>query len=149
VSRALEVKLSYLRFNKITVIESLEDGDRKTGREVFDDLEFVKLLNSNRLETDFKSVSKISGFMICIDELIANVELKGVYPILHIDAHGNEEGVKFSENSYIEWQELLEKLSRLNLLMKGNLLVVLASCYGAHIIRHISTVSRNNQDRHA
>ncbi len=134
--------MSYFQFNKIIVIESLEDKDRKTGREVFDDLEFTKLLCSNRLESEFRLISNKSDLMLCIDELIENVEFNGVFPILQIDAHGNTDGVKFSENSYIGWRELLEQLSKLNLLMKGNLLVVLASCYGAHIIRHVSTISR-------
>ena len=98
--------------------------------------------NSSNLETEFKSVSNKSDFLFCIDELMTSVELKGVYPVLHIDAHGNKGGVNFSEDGHIEWYELLEKLSKLNILMRGNLLVVLASCYGARIIHHISTVSR-------
>ena len=138
----LEVNLSCFQFNKIIVIESLDGGDRKTGLQLFDDLEFVKVRNSSKLETEFKSVSNKSDFLFCIDELITSVELKGVYPVLHIDAHGNKGGVNFSEDGHIEWYELLEKLSKLNILMRGNLLVVLASCYGARIIHHISTVSR-------
>ena len=141
-NQLLEVKLSTFQFNKISIIESLSESDRKTGREVFDDLEFLEISNPGRLETEYNQVHNKVEFARVVGNLAEEVDSKGVYPILHIEAHGNDEGLKLGENNYIEWCELLEILSQLNISMKGNLLVVLASCYGACIIRHISTISR-------
>lgn len=138
----MRVKLNSFQFNKIAIIESLEIGDSKTGRQVFDDLEFLKTYQPEKLTTEYSEVSKKSEFIRHLKKLIMDAKLNGIFPILHIDAHGNEHGIQFSRNNYIEWHELLDNLSQLNLIMKGNLLVVLASCYGAHIIRHISNTPR-------
>lgn len=134
--------MNSFQFNKIVIIESLELGDRKTGRQVFDDLEFLKIYQPEKLTTEYSEVSNKSEFIRHVKKLMVDARLNGIYPILHIDTHGSEYGIQFSQNNYIKWHELLDSLSQLNLIMKGNLLVVLASCYGAHIIRHISNIPR-------
>jgi hypothetical protein len=134
--------LSTFKFNKIAVFESLDKVDRPTGREIFDDLEFQKILNIGRLDTSFSKIQNKNEFINILEKLKEEVCSMGVYPIIHIDAHGNDRGIKLGRNSYIEWRELLCCLSELNIFMKGNLLVVLASCFGANIIRHMSVTSR-------
>ena len=139
---SLGVKLSIFKFNKIAIFESLDEVDRTTGREVFDDLEVQKILNIGGLDTSFSKIQNKKEFINLLKKLKEEAHSLGIYPIIHIDAHGNDKGIKLGENSHIEWRELLEFLSELNLSMKGNLLVVLASCFGANIIRHISATSR-------
>jgi hypothetical protein len=142
VLQALEVKLTIFKFNKIAVFESLDEVDRPTGREIFDDLEFQKILNIGRLDTSFSKIQNKNEFINILEKLKQEVYSMGVYPIIHIDGHGNDKGIKLGRNSYIEWRELMCCLRELNIFMKGNLLVVLASCFGANIIRHMSVTSR-------
>ncbi len=52
-------------------------------------------------------------------------------PILHISAHGNPNGIGFSNGDYVEWNELRAALAPLNNAMQGGLLICMSSCFGS------------------
>lgn len=56
--------------------------------------------------------------------------------------HGNNKGLGFTDGSFIAWPELLELLSILNILVQGNLLVILSACDGAQIVKHLIEIKR-------
>ena len=54
-------------------------------------------------------------------------------PIIHIEAHGNEEGIGVGEEDFVKWFELVEKFKKINLTMCNNLLVVMSACKGINL----------------
>lgn len=53
------------------------------------------------------------------------------FPIIHISAHGDENGIALTNGDYIPWDELRAMLSPLNKIMQGGLLICMSSCFGA------------------
>ncbi len=54
----------------------------------------------------------------------------GLWPILHISAHGNCNGIQLSNGETIEWAVLRQYLAPINTALSDNLLVCLSSCEG-------------------
>ena len=54
----------------------------------------------------------------------------GHYPILHLSAHGGEEGIQLSSNETITWAELRDFLVPINSSLNGTLLLCMSTCKG-------------------
>jgi len=128
-------------FDSIYIIQSLGESDGETGKKLFD------LMNS---ESRFKN--KIN-FYYCdpfdktelLEELskIMTKEIKrNGSPALHFEAHGNDDGLKLRDGSYISWVELNPILVSFNIFSKFNLLVTLACCEGITFINTIGLHDR-------
>jgi hypothetical protein len=66
------------------------------------------------------------------DEITDSVQ-NGNYPILHIEAHGDEDGLGLSSGENIDWPELSAPLVALNELLRGLLIITVAACSGGHM----------------
>ena len=60
---------------------------------------------------------------------------QGIYPIVHIEAHGNRYGLRLASAERVEWLELLDALTGINRACELNLLVAMSACWGADISR--------------
>jgi len=56
-------------------------------------------------------------------------------PILHVSAHGHQEGIELSSGELVNWNRLKELFRPLNEALKNNLLVCLSSCEGYSGVR--------------
>lgn len=59
----------------------------------------------------------------------------GMIPILHVSAHGHQEGIELSSGELIDWECLKEMFRPLNQALNNNLLVCLSSCEGYSGVR--------------
>lgn len=132
--------MSTFSFNKIAILESLSEGERKTGRQLYDDLEMVKIGRARQLNTEYKSVSSKIEFFAYIETLRIGAEVEETFPVLQIEAHGTNDlkGLILSSGDVIRWEEMAKALRPLNYLCRCNLLVVIAACYGANLLRIMS-----------
>jgi len=53
-----------------------------------------------------------------------------LYPIIHISAHGSQDGLQLSNGENILWNELRDLLLPLNKALQGGLLLCMSSCEG-------------------
>lgn len=60
---------------------------------------------------------------------------KGRAPILHISAHGGEEGIALSSGEVLLWRDLKDLLAPINKALNDGLLVCMSSCHGFAGIR--------------
>lgn len=51
-------------------------------------------------------------------------------PIIHISAHGDQNGIGLTNGERINWNELRQYLQPLNNVLKGGLLLSMSSCFG-------------------
>jgi len=129
-------------FNKIWVIESLPEGDLKTGQNLVDNqLAQVKIsqpdlhVSLNRPETK----AQFLRLLIIIRDQTLDV---GMYPMLHIECHGSQDGLFTSNGELLKWDDLREALIEINEACRLNLVILLATCYGGHLIKVATKLDR-------
>jgi len=113
----------------VYIIESPNANDllngRCEGRVLKDALNLSKIISSYNLTVDKSSFSEALGLRI----YKAMLEKAGV-PILHFSSHGNEEGIKLTNNAFLKWNELRELLIPINEVLNGGLIICISSCFG-------------------
>jgi hypothetical protein len=116
----------------IVVIESLREGDWKTGRLLQEDLEVVALPYGNNLQTHYKTARSADELEFLLKELEAYVRISGRAPCLHVECHGDADGVELADGSRMAWGRLKPLLVNINLASRMNLFLVLACCFGGY-----------------
>jgi len=125
---------SSIIFTKLWVIESLPDGELKTGKNLVDNqLEDAKIAQQN-LKVNFKQPVTKSEFFEVLEK-IKDESLNGEFPMIHIECHGCEDGLGVASGELIEWDELREHFIDINKSCQLNLMIVVAACNGANLIK--------------
>jgi len=122
----------YFTFNAIYIIESLAFHDRKTGQELYEDILRYMPYKIPYLKAEFFRVNNRSEFLKLFEDLYGHVKL-GQHPFLHFEIHGSTSGLVLNSGELFSWSEVACKLRELNIVTKNNILVSLATCYGAYI----------------
>jgi hypothetical protein len=116
-------------FDTIFVVESLPRHQLRSGRDLYRRV-IEPACRMRHLSSDFFEPNTAETFLKVLDGIQGEVARKSMAPIIHIDAHGHREGLGLPSGEFIEWADLNDHLSRINILSRFNLLVVLAACSG-------------------
>jgi hypothetical protein len=126
----------HLVFGKIHIIEWLwqinpETGksDRRTGREIYDEVRAMIAEARSPMRVILHRVSSRNSFLNRLKRIEEDFVTSGRIPLLHIETHGNNEGVGLGDDG-LDWPELMEALTPLNLATGCWLPVFLAACEG-------------------
>lgn len=130
--------MTFLRFNRLYVIESLEAGEVPTGRILFDYLKPVIDAADFTLPMGLHMCHDAQGFRNIAAEVLVNSK-NGHLPWIHIECHGSDDGLIFANGSEISWHELCDLLRPINQACGFQLFVALACCYGSGIVTGIDT----------
>ncbi|CAN7724915.1 hypothetical protein LJR161_006109 [Variovorax paradoxus] len=130
--------MTFLRFNRLYVIESLEAHEVPTGTILFNYLQPVVEAADFELPMGLYACQDAQGFRNIAAEVLAN-SLDGHLPWIHIECHGSEDGLIFANGSEIGWPELCDLLRPINQACGFQLFVALACCYGGGIVSGIDT----------
>ncbi len=114
----------------VFVIESPSASDLYHRRSEGDVIKQAVALNG--IHCVVKTAISLEAFNAClklgiVEEMQAH---KGFLPLLHISAHGNQDGIQLSDGHMMQWQELKELLKPLNKALGGSLVVCMSSCEG-------------------
>lgn len=121
-------------FEKLWVIESLPSGELRTGKNLFDNqLDKAKEVQKNIAIEFSEPITKAEFFDVL--EKIRNEAINGIYPMLHFECHGCEDGLETASGELIEWDEIRETLIEINRATQLNLMIIVAACNGAHLIK--------------
>jgi hypothetical protein len=124
------VSRTVIDFNSVYVIESLPDGDFKTGQDLYDSIVFPESVRLEGLHTEF-AVAKTKDELARRLALISrNAKLGNHKPIIHIEAHGTDDGIALADGSVMDWRTLIPFYGDINQSCKMNLIVVAISCMG-------------------
>ena len=114
-------------------MESPNPSDVYTGRYEGDILRQAAALNDIpcvlRIAIDHEKF--IHALTDGIKEDITNMYPKHL-PILHISAHGKEDGIELSCGQFIKWDALKKLVAPLNNMLKGALLLCISTCKGGN-----------------
>ena len=123
--------------NRIYVIESLRDNDNKTGTKLYNNI----LSQSWCISSKLYIVEDKKGWDDAINLIKEDCSTIGVSPIIHLEIHGSELGIGFADGSFISWEDVGWDFKKINKLCCCNLLVTLAVCHGAWLVKAFSTIT--------
>lgn len=131
--------MSTFNFNKIYVIESLDSNkERQTGKELYDDLlKWKEYEHNGKLQAELIQVQSKKELFKNLNRIADDCEKLNIKPILHIEIHGNTEGLSLISGEFVSWPELYDNLSRINSIIGNHLFLTLAVCYGAYLMSQI------------
>lgn len=72
-----------------------------------------------------------------LEEIFCIALNQQMFPYIHFELHGCKEGFEIS-NDLILWESLKAPLLKINKVIKNNLFISVASCYGAYLFRILS-----------
>ncbi|WP_449302121.1 hypothetical protein [Pseudoxanthomonas mexicana] len=121
--------VAHVNTTNVWIVEWLQDAERRTGTELHAWLEAKRggwsHLVACKQRTDVFSA---------IQEAATFARRHNARPILHIEAHGNEDGLEGpnidGELEFITWDEITPYLRELNFSTNCNLILVCAACKG-------------------
>lgn len=131
--------MDFLRFNRLYIVESLEDHELKTGTELFEYLQPVVEDSPFALSLGLFTCAGVQGFRDVAARVLEKSKA-GHLPWLHIECHGSsDDGLYFANGSELSWEDLCDLLRPINEACGFQLFVVVSTCYGANIVSGIDT----------
>lgn len=126
-------------FSRVHVLASLRTDDLPFGRFLY---EYLNELPGVQGHVDYVELATKPELFEAIEHVIRRVQATGDIPLLHIEAHGDSDGLELRSGAFVRWPELREPLSRLNTLTRLQLMVCISACSGIHLWKIIDPTER-------
>jgi hypothetical protein len=130
------------RFNAVAIIDSIPEGELNTARRLRDDLRDIAYEFSPIPRVEYHRVESVKDFARTIEGIRLRIASDGIYPLVHIEAHGYEDGLELACGEKMSWAQTKDALISLNVAMRLNLMLVLAACHGGTFIKAIRLADR-------
>ena len=137
--------MSDSKFNTIVILDAVPEGELNTARRLDEDLRDIASYVADGLQVRYFRLNNIddlrSGLLSTLDEIKHN----GIKPWIHLDGHGLEDlsGFVFAtKTTSCSWVQLKRLITPINVELKLNLILILATCYGGSFAREIETIDR-------
>lgn len=126
------------QFNKIIIIQSLDDTESRTGELLYSFIYDKLEKNYDGIGLELVNIEYAAEFQMFMEKLAAETK-KGLCPIIHIECHGDEhKGLEFKNGSELSWEELSSELLNLNVATDFNLFLTISACYGLYFISQLN-----------
>ncbi len=129
-------------FNKLWVIESLPAGDLKTGQNLVDNHLAQAKLRQPDLKVAFEQPDTKERLWRLLEAIRDQARGDGLYPMIHFECHGCPDGLGVASGEMVTWNDLRTTLIEINHACRLNLVIVLAACNGAHLIKVATKLDR-------
>lgn len=129
-------------FQKVWVVESLPDGELKTGRRLVEGNLAEATRRFPDLELAFETPSNREDFLNVLDRVYTECVATGKFPLLHIECHGCPGGLQMASGEVVNWSEIREHFININSACRLNLVIVLAACHGVHVLNLATKLDR-------
>lgn len=127
----------------IVVIQSLFDGDKKTGNELYNDtirmqIEYVQAKNI-KMTHSFHNVEDKESLIDILKYYGANSPYMQGGVVIHLEIHGldNLEGLILTDSSTITWEVLSDLFRDINVNICNKLYITMATCFGRYLYRGV------------
>ena len=132
--------MSKFFFNKLFIIQSLEDSDRKTGTELENILNTWATKNNVPIQAVLFDVETKEEWEATWNGIYTSIRDCANIPIIHLVMHGNESyvGIKKGYRGLIPLSELFDKVRKANELSRNIIFLSMAVCKGLNVIRSLS-----------
>jgi len=132
--RSLNLPGTLAAIGQIWIIESLPDGEFKTGKRLWEELDDHCSAHPVNLRIGYMEAPSAEAMTGYLDDLRLDIHASGRNAILQIECHGSDDatGLILADGSYLGWDELKPKLEAINIASRFNLILVLGCCYGGY-----------------
>ena len=125
----------------IVIIQSLKEGDLKTGELLYDNLSSSLPLKFPDTSVKFYDVKDKRELAEIVYKIYNDIE-DGEVLTLQIEAHGCEEGIGLASEELVTWEQFFGIIKPINQKMLNLLLVCMSMCYGGALITHFEPQKR-------
>lgn len=119
--------------NKLWIIESLPEGDLKTGTRLIERFQDNGASGHQALSVALEQPASKDELLAVLNTICGEASI-GRYPMLHFECHGSMDGLATANGDHVKWEELKEPLVNINRACRMNLVVLLAACRGIWLI---------------
>ena len=120
-------------FDSVALIESLPSGQLRSGRDLFETTIAPISVADPGLVSELYEPHTANDFFGSLATIASVAKQFGRSPIIHIEAHGNGDGIELANGDFVKWLEIAPVLTMINEISHMNLLVVAAMCHGWHL----------------
>jgi hypothetical protein len=110
------------------MIESSGPHDIYEGRSHGENL--CRMLRLSGIEVEFRLAVNREQFFRALTELYNRTLQQSPQPVLHLTAHGNNDGIALTSGEHISWAELGDLLIPINMSCGSRLFVAMSTCDG-------------------
>jgi len=126
----------------IFIIESLSEGELKTGSELYNETleKYYKYYpeKENKLTIKLFTPNDRESFFDALNYVKYNCENSKLGILMHLEMHGGRAaGLQLSDGSLVDWRELNETLTFINLKTCNRFYICMATCFGRSIYNAI------------
>ena len=118
----------------LVIIQSLGGMDKPTGQMLRQGLMKFKQFQEPNLSCDYHDVQQKDQLIQVLQELSAEITEAKFYPVLHLEAHGSEDGLQLGSGEYVSWSEIVPLFREMNEKLENYLLLCFGTCFGGSII---------------
>lgn len=129
-------------FNSIYIIESLLANEPQTGTILYNDLLRYKVKPLEGFRTELFRVKNTVDFENAMQSIFKESNYYGIRPYLHFEIHGCKDGIVLENKDLVTWLELYTYFSRINSILRNQLFISLATCYGGYLFNAIDPLKR-------
>jgi len=125
----------------IIVIESLPNGEIKTGEDLYQDqLRYKEYLNDD-IFIKYYAVNSTVEFTAALRRISAEMKEGEIFS-LHFEAHGDDDGVGLNSGEIIPWTAFYNLTRPINEKMGHLLIIVMAMCKGGALVSPLDIEKR-------
>ncbi|WGQ08958.1 hypothetical protein QG516_20815 [Pedobacter gandavensis] len=114
----------------------------QTGTLLYNDLLRYKAEQSRYFNAELKVVNSKAEFYQVFTKISEDVAEGKYRPYIHFEIHGNTSGLVLNNNDLVTWAELYHLFLNINILLKNQLYISLATCYGGYLINAIDPLKK-------
>ncbi|MBL7869826.1 MAG: hypothetical protein JNM71_17585 [Flavobacterium lindanitolerans] len=126
----------------LVIIESLPDHETKTGFNLHSTIIKYKTFEFPDLSAEFYDINDRKKLFWLLKELVRKAVDENHFFILHIEAHGFDDGIELKNGEEVTWGEMIPYFQEINIRFHNYLFILLGICRGAGILKYINPMER-------
>ena len=132
----------YPQIFELCIVESLPKGEKKTGQILFEETIKYKKFQEPNLSSSYSEINSKKEFIDYLIKIKRRIIKDKLFPILHIETHGSENGIHLANGELYTWEEFFTETRDINIALKNSLILNLAMCYGISLIGKVDPIKR-------
>ena len=121
------------KFNTLYIIESLREGEAKTGQNLYDDMH-LQIYYHEGLDVQLHVVQTTGDWNNTMQNILDSCQHNGVFPIIHLELHGYENGIQLTNGDLLSIDKIGEQFRQINIATGCNLFLTLGVCKGLYLL---------------
>lgn len=114
-----------------------------TGTNLYNDLLNRRVEQIIGFYAELNDISNREEFDKLMNQISLACSPNHMRPYLHFEMHGCTEGLQLNNGELLKWEELYKYFVKINEILKNQLFVSFATCYGAYIFQIIDPTKRS------